>query len=332
MSDWHARDQRRLLLSVILTTALLFVSFFIAGYRYTHTQWRLLQQQFQSQTHVDDRYLGVRQINACGGQTDRCTTCHLGMGNTPASLDTQPFRPHSAAISGHDPERIGCGSCHGGNSAALTRDGAHALAQTGDIDPLMTAPHIQAGCARCHLPGEQPGQDRLLSGARLYAGLGCPVCHPLSADGVGGWDFGPDLRTIGRASVKYLETSLRDPTANFPGSTMPSFELALGKEPAALTDVIIFLESLSLERRPDCRNRDRYQSLVTAPCSTCHAGENGRANGLLTHRCPYLIENRETLRCGRCHDAVPHSETSRCPLITQHRAACEVCHETGGLR
>lgn len=196
----------------------------------------------------------------------------------------------------------------------------------------MTEPHIQASCARCHLPGEKPGQARLLQGAELYAGLGCAVCHPLTEDGLGGFDFGPDLRTIGRRSPAYLETSLIEPAANFAGSTMPSFALALRSSPDELTSLVIYLESLALSRLGTCRDRDGSRSVVTSPCADCHAGPGGAASGRKAHRCPFLLKRKDELTCRNCHsETVPEPGTGRgyCPFIKQHRDACDACHEGG---
>ncbi len=195
----------------------------------------------------------------------------------------------------------------------------------------MREPHIQASCARCHVPGAKPGQERLRQGARLYLGLGCSLCHPLTKGGRGGWDFGPDLTAIGRKDIGYLKTSLIDPAKNFPGSTMPSFRLALEKEIEAMEDLLIYLESLVLERWPDCADKTKHQKLVNGPCADCHDGENGAATGRMKHRCIYLLEGTAELRCGNCHFAgVPPTGPGKgyCPLLRQHRSACAVCHDS----
>jgi hypothetical protein len=213
---------------------------------------------------------------------------------------------------------------------ALTPQTAHRSPDQSGADPLMTEPHIQASCARCHVPGDKPGQERLVQGAGLYAGLGCPVCHPLTDQGLGGFDFGPNLRAIGQKSPRYLETSLLEPTRNFEGSTMPSFRLSLENDPDATESLVIYLESLVLQRPEACRDRNRTQAEVEAPCADCHAGKEGLAGGRKKHRCPYLISRKQELKCKGCHpDDIPEPGAGNgyCPLIHQHRDACVVCHE-----
>ena len=146
-------------------------------------------------------------------------------------------------------------------------------------------------------------------------------------------DFGPDLKMIGRKSLDYLKTSLIEPNENFPGSTMPSFRLALDEEPEATESLLIYLESLVLDRYPACGNREDNGSLVGKPCATCHAGEEGRAIGRLKHRCTYILRGAAELQCRNCHSAgIPPAGQGKgyCPLLNQHREACSVCHEGAG--
>lgn len=195
----------------------------------------------------------------------------------------------------------------------------------------MLQPHIQASCARCHVPGAKEGQERLEQGAWLYLGLGCALCHPLTEGGRGGLDYGPDLTAIGRKSLDDLKASLLDPAANFPGSTMPSFRHALEMEPEATENLLIYLESLVLDRYPDCGNREKSQGLVGRPCADCHAGENGRAGGRMQHGCPYLVKRAAELRCSNCHSSAGPAfgpGEGQCPVLQQHMEACAACHDS----
>jgi hypothetical protein len=194
----------------------------------------------------------------------------------------------------------------------------------------MRQPHIQASCTRCHVPGAQAGQEHLEQGAWLYLGLGCMLCHPLHEGGRGGLDFGPDLKMIGRKDTDYLRDSLIEPTKNFPGSTMPSFRLALKKEPEATESLLIYLESLVLDRYPACGTRERTRSLASRPCATCHAGKEGDATGRMKHRCTYLLKKSAELRCSNCHaSGVPTNGSGGgyCPLLKAHREGCSACHD-----
>jgi hypothetical protein len=197
----------------------------------------------------------------------------------------------------------------------------------------MGQPYIQAGCARCHVPGAQEGQERLEQGAWLYLGLGCLLCHPLTDGGRGGIDFGPDLTMIGRKSLAYLKTSLIEPTENFPGSTMPSYRLALDKDPEAMESLLIYLVSLVLDRSSACGTRGRTESLVKRPCATCHAGRQGDAAGRMKHRCPYVLKKAGELTCSNCHaSGVPATGEGEgfCPLLKTHRQGCSACHDNRG--
>jgi hypothetical protein len=241
-----------------------------------------------------------------------------------------PFRAHGPGLGKHDPTQIGCTVCHGGEGRALDPIVSHASPTQEEPDPLMKAPHVQAACSRCHIPGAKKGQERLLEGAKLYAGLGCPVCHPLTENGTGGFDFGPDIRAAGRSSIAHLKTSLIDPAADFEGSTMPSFKLALNKDPKAFESLIVYLESLPLPRQPACAPQNNAASTSAVRCTNCHDGPAGRASGRAKHNCPYLIERKEDLRCASCHkESIPESKTATgdCPVIRNHREACAVCHE-----
>ena len=334
MSDARLdRDGRRLRIGMILSSGALLIAFGVVGIRGCLQPWRQVQRQFAAvDATASGRTGDIAQFTACTGAVDRCPTCHLGMGRTDLSGEDipLPYRGHGPGIGRHPPETIGCTACHGGQGRVLDVDKSHRHPDGTLRDPLMTQPHIQASCVRCHVPGERPGQERLVEGAYIFAALGCPVCHPLSAGGRGGWDFGPDLAAVGRKAPDDYRTSLLDPTANFAGSTMPSYRLALEKDAKAMESLLIYLESLAIPKDDaTCGNTPRSRGLLNAPCATCHAGPGGRAGGRMVHRCDYLKARKDELQCGRCHEAsLPEVGTfgGYCPLITKHREACSLCH------
>jgi hypothetical protein len=306
-------------LSVSLTAVFLWVHL-----RQLSAPYRMLQRK----TPYAAETRGIRTVHPCTGEPERCTTCHLNADRTNENADTPPgtvFKAHGPGIGVHNAQQMGCVVCHGGEGRALTKRVAHAAPGGETQDSRMRAPHVQASCAQCHVPGSVPGQERLLAGAKLYAGLGCPVCHPLSAAGGGGMDEGPDLRSIGRRTVRELETSLLDPASDFPGSTMPSFNLALGADPKALESLVIYLEGLSLPRQPNCAPRGIGLS-HRPPCTHCHGGPGFAATGRMEHGCPYILERSESLDCGGCHTAAIPNSDGVCPVIEQHLGACAVCH------
>ncbi|MFH0901997.1 MAG: hypothetical protein V2A73_15310 [Pseudomonadota bacterium] len=287
---------------------------------------------------------GIVEIRSCTGAVDRCASCHLVVGQAGLLSSSgvaqegaaRQYDLHPPAIAGHSQEEIGCSACHGGTGRSLRLGPAHSRPGTDTRDPLMREPHIQASCSRCHVPGDRAGSERLAGGAMRYLELGCQLCHPLTGEGRGGWDYGPDLRAIGRKSLVYLETSLLQPSANFPGSTMPSFQQALPPNSDALVDLIVFLQSLVLPRASagDCGVRARSAALLEVGCPSCHGRPSGVAGGEWRHRCTYLGVRRDELRCQGCHanstPADPAGEaamTAACPVIEAVRSDCAACHD-----
>jgi hypothetical protein len=331
-SSHLTRDQRRWYFIISLLALLLLGALFTVALREHRTEWRLIQRSFYSRGLSDtSESLEIVQNLSCTGELDRCKTCHMGIGRGLVKESTPKlFREHSLNLDAHAPGKVGCTACHGGKGRALTEKEAHGSLAGEERDPRMREPFIQASCARCHVPGAKKGQERLLEGARLYLGLGCALCHPLSDEGRGGWDFGPDLKADAPLSLAYLEESLLEPSRNFKGSTMPSFRLALERDRKAMESLLIYLVSLPIGQSPGCGLQQQKSSgLVASPCSGCHAGEAGRANGRLQHECPYLLERKESLRCGQCHNGdIPEGKRHKnyCPAIAKQRSACIACH------
>ena len=339
MSDRELEHQHRLLrISLLVAVCALLCVLVLIVIRTQQAPWRVLQERFLALNPADAEgsdALGIRQYYTCAREVDRCPTCHLGIDRSDLADESVPlpFRAHGPGLGRHLPDRVGCSACHGGSGRALDPLVAHGRPDQDARDPLMCQPHIQASCARCHVPGARAGQEYLEQGAWLYLGLGCMLCHPLHEGGRGGLDFGPDLTMIGRKDTDYLRDSLIEPTKNFPGSTMPSFRLALKKEPVATESLLIYLESLVLDRYPGCGTRERTRSLVSRPCATCHAGKEGDASGRLKHRCTYLLKKSDELRCANCHaTGIPPAGRGGgyCPLLKQHREACSACHDSRG--
>ncbi len=320
-------------LYLLLAAGVLLAVMIVAAVRAYRTPWRAYQAEFHSVAKNGKRTpIGIQQYATCDGEVDRCPTCHLGIERKELAGEeiAQPFRAHGPGIGKHRPVRVGCSACHGGNGRALDIETAHASSTYSGRDSLMKQPHIQASCVKCHVPGSQQGQDRLVQGAELYLGLGCAICHPLTEGGRGGFDYGPDLATIGRRSLNYLEMSLVDPTANFPDSTMPSFRLSLKKDAAAKESLLIYLQSLVLGRLSDCAERGDNRGEIVAPCATCHAGKGGKASGRIKHRCVFLLKRAGELVCESCHASKipePGAGDGFCPLVAKHRAACSACHD-----
>lgn len=290
----------------------------VVAVRALRPEWRQVQVGLSALEPDVDVEPGIHQVIDCSGSEDRCATCH-----------PRTHQPHPPGPPCRADARLGCGTCHGGEPRALTARVAHALPGGSGTDPLMKAPHVQAACGRCHLPGAVAGTERLAAGAQRFLQLGCPVCHPLESGGKGGAAFGPNLRATGRLTLRYLTDSLVNPTANFAGSSMPSFERTLTDHPEVLTDLLIYLQALALEPLPGCAPAKGIAGLVDRPCADCHAGTGGRATGRLQHGCIYLKERVSGLNCAGCHPGdVPAAGSGNgfCPVVRQHRPACVACH------
>lgn len=323
-------DARRARLSLLVAAVAALVALVAVGVQSSQSEWRRHQEAFVA-AGLEEAAPGILEVRACDGTVDRCMTCHVAIDRADlyGRRDLEPpLAPHPVSLADHPPHLVGCTACHGGTGRALDAATAHALPGTAAPDPLRASPHIQASCARCHVPGIT-GSERLARGVDLYLRLGCAMCHSLSAGGRGGWDYGPDLRGLGRQPLSYLKSSLLEPTANFPGSTMPAYQASFRDNPKSLDDLLLFVQALALE--PACSTVGAGE-LVRAPCSSCHAAEGGRAAGRMEHRCVYILERRESLGCPACHQGgVPEAGAfgGFCPVVREHRGACDACHVSG---
>jgi hypothetical protein len=326
------RDGRRAALALLLAALALAGALGLAAVRAWSPTWRSTQADFRARgLAADEGVLGLQQGVDCAGEVERCATCHLGVRRPELAGRglPAPFRPHPAGLLERHPPRVGCTDCHGGLGRALSLPAAHAMPDGESLDPQLRGAHQQARCARCHLPSAALGMPRVVSGAALYLELGCAICHPLSPGGRGGYDFGPELRALGRRSPQQLETSLIDPTANFPESSMPSFRATFEGRPEALLDLIVFLESLGLPSAGDCGLQALSAGWAARPCASCHAGPGGSAAGRFVHRCDFLRARAEELACARCHPGeIPPVGPGggECPAVAAQRGACGACH------
>lgn len=322
---------RRWQAATVVAGLLLLAGFATASVLEMSRPWRHIQADFLAAGLGAQLDLpALRAIRACDGNLDRCTTCHLGASESaPGNSLPAVLRPHPTLLDAHPLDEVGCAACHGGNPSALGVEAAHAIPGTRAADPLMTLPHIEASCIRCHVPGQVAGTERVAHGAQAFLQLGCAVCHPFKAAGRGGWDFGPDLRTLGRRDVGQLTEAIVEPQANFPGSTMPAFTALRDHEPELFADLLLFVQALTLEPLNRCRDSDAGGQLAFERCTICHAGPDGRAAGRTEHRCEWIQARREELTCAGCHvGAVPAVDSGGgwCLVIRQHRSACGACH------
>jgi len=267
---------------------------------------RLLAQRTQAVATARTP-LAVRQVHLPEfGRTDRCMTCHLGVGN-PAMADApQPFRTHPD-YRVHPVEQYGCTICHGGQGMALTKQDAHGFVKHWER-PLLPKPLTVASCAYCHqnLVGLK-GAERLVRARQLFDTVGCIGCHTLN--GWGGpistdlaysaekpldeFDFRyvTGIHTAFNWHMEHFKNPQRvnpgDLAANVPPTPMPNYRFT-DEETEALTALVLGFAHERIPARfvvPDRAPRPapQYASAVDAGravfqkygCAACH-GMEGR--------------------------------------------------------
>lgn len=186
------------------------------------------------------------------GRVDRCVTCHLTVDDPSYSGFSQPLAYHPNHEQ-HPVDRFGCTICHAGQGLATSREAAHGHVKHWDR-PMLPMKYIEASCAKCHRPEDNPLAPRLARGHELVREWGCMGCHKL--DGVGG-NIGPELDGVGaRRHPDWLIQHFRHPTAVSPGSAMPPIEA---------TDEDLELLTLYMMGQTDDRLSDYHISMKTIP-------------------------------------------------------------------
>jgi cytochrome c2 len=197
---------------------------------------------------IDKRFLEIKQIvlrayerNNFGEpvmRTDRCQTCHLGAirsgfeGKMWSETGGKklPFATHPDRIfylKKHDPNKIGCQSCHGGQGSALK---TVALAHGEDHfweDKLLPKSEMGSKCLGCHQSVFNLPKAPILSrGISLVRELGCYGCHNIP----GTKDLkkrGPDLSRIQeKVNTGWLVSWIKHPKSYNPRTKMPFFSLS----------------------------------------------------------------------------------------------------------
>lgn len=199
MTDKKHRLADELLRNLTILTVLTIVFFILlalAPLKWHNTEWRNIQRDYNARAVKDgeDRIkVGLQQIwRPSIGLTDRCVSCHLGMGAaTPLEAGGTLFGRHPET--GHDVRRMGCTICHRGQGRATTANAAHGEIEHWE-DPMLDREHLQASCGSCHGDSiRTPPLPRLLESRDRFVAAGCMDCH--AVDGSGG-DSGPDLSTV----------------------------------------------------------------------------------------------------------------------------------------
>ena len=116
------------------------------------------------------------------GVTDRCVSCHLGMGSAGPLEGDKLFRAHPPIP--HDPKEFGCTVCHGGQGRATTAEAAHGFVSFWD-EQMLDAQHQSAGCGTCHDAAPLATRAQLERGHLLVESLDCLGCHTMDGRGRG---------------------------------------------------------------------------------------------------------------------------------------------------
>jgi hypothetical protein len=154
---------------------------------------------------------------------DRCEVCHLGARSVvpvaedalasavaaegwskdrieKADLKLFASHPRSAELfANHDPEKVGCSTCHNGNGIAITSTFLAHGENHHWLWPLHPKENIEAGCLQCHQQDiHLPGGPRISEARQSFFDRGCWGCHPYE---------GHDKPT---AEIKKLDAQIAD--------------------------------------------------------------------------------------------------------------------------
>lgn len=168
-------------LSVVFVTVLA-----VAPLRPYFDEWRRVQRRYNELARGAGAApipIAIQQIwKPRLGVTDRCITCHLGMGAGAPVAGDRLFAAHPPIP--HDPRELGCTVCHGGQGRATTKDAAHGFVSHWD-EQLLDRRHQAAGCGACHDDVPWIPRDELARGQMLVESLDCLSCHRLDGRGRG---------------------------------------------------------------------------------------------------------------------------------------------------
>jgi mono/diheme cytochrome c family protein len=293
----------RLRLLFAVSSVIFLAALAVSPFRDLFTEWKHYKRQYvrfaesrpDTKRLLADFHQGIDQIWLPHlDVTDRCITCHQGIGEATlieASIP-EPFRAHS--IIPHRPTEWGCTVCHRGQGLATEVLGAHQATLAWE-QPMIPVRYIQGSCGVCHRP-DIPETPRLNRGREVMADLYCVGCHKLQ-----GLErpamLGPELTNVGnKTTQEWIFKWLKDPRTitDANGNTvvngyeneeeprMPRFRLSdteltalsafLGArksspiEPYRFNPVVV----AALEKKPDLSDEGeaRFRQMF---CSTCHS-------------------------------------------------------------
>ncbi len=246
--DRSTSDRLRLPLRSFAAVGLgLLIVVLIGFFKEERREWRDHQARFEKME--TERNQGAGPVHSGGlkqimvpdlDRVDRCVTCHLGVDDPTYAGVPQPLSYHPDHDV-HPFERFGCTVCHGGQGRATSAEDAHGDVEFWD-EPMLPLTYIEASCAKCHDPRDNPAAPQLARGERLFEDNGCFGCHRV--EGWGG-SVGPALDASDHRPRRpeWLVEHFLDPSKVVPGSAMPTY----GFSEEEAHDLTLFVLSLGLE-------------------------------------------------------------------------------------
>ncbi len=226
----------------------IFLCLAVFVYRDVFAEWKTYQATYYQKLSkaVNDPAIAktplkVNQVWIEGLQrADRCTTCHLGVGNPAFVNEPQPYKTHpnlTGYMSKHPFEKVGCTICHEGDGQAVTVETTHKVVHHLDRQ-LRSNPEVQASCTKCHYEvySEQlywPETPVLMKGIKLARELGCGACHTIRQLGTVA-TLAPDLSAIGSKTELAFYLVHDYSKIKSPDHTMRVWEWEHFKEPAKI--------------------------------------------------------------------------------------------------
>lgn len=246
---------------------------------------------------------------------DTCASCHH------SAVDKAPHRAIDKAHPG-----VQCADCHRGLRGAKTASAAHAYGPAGAIgaDAVLKGAAVASSCGQCHIPGAVKGTEPLVTGARAYLDLGCPLCHSMLGTRTFA-AYAPPLDAIGLRGPAYVEKVVKHPAQVFPKTSMPGFEHYFMLRPDRGAALLLFLAG---QRGAP---RAKPKAMTDQRCVGCHVGGASKPTGA-PHRCALLKDERSEFSCARCHakQPPPADAAEECSYVERRSHECGVCHMPPG--
>ena len=167
-----------LLAAFAVLSVLLVATLAVVPARSYFTGWRRVQRRYNAlaaRAHRRPVTIGMKQTWIPERDVvDRCPTCHLSIGVASPIVGDRLFAAHPAIP--HDPRKLGCTPCHGGEGRATSQREAH-----GEVrfrgEPLLARADLEAGCGSCHSHLPTPSRAAVEQGRRIFEEVRCRDCH-----------------------------------------------------------------------------------------------------------------------------------------------------------